>query len=464
MTIKFGTDGWRGVIADDFTFENVGKVALAAARYFEGHQNACNGVIIGYDSRFLSKEFAEWSAKVIGSAGMKVRLAKTIVPTPAVSLAVKNLSAAGGIVITASHNPSKYNGFKIKGSYGGPAHPEMASRVEELLAMILKESGTVRLQPLVDLEKNGVVEVVDLKKDYIADLRQKLDLRLIEQSGLKIIYDVMHGAGMNTMDHLLPHVQQIRTTYNPSFGGSNPEPLEHNLQQLIQSVRSGMYDIGIATDGDADRIGAVDEKGNFVDSHRIFALLLKYFVEVKKWTGEVVKSISVTEMVNKQCAKYGLKLHETPVGFKHICRLMTEREVLIGGEESGGLGVKGHIPERDGIYVGLLLCEIMAVRKMKLSGLVQELMDELGEHHFKRVDWHITPQQKEQIISRFKKGTGSIGGYKVTRVETIDGFKYFVDNGWLLVRASGTEPLIRFYAEADSPLKVEQLLKGSTEV
>lgn len=462
MTIRFGTDGWRGVIADDFTFENVSKVALATARYFEQHENVSNGIVVGYDSRFLSKEFAERTAQVIATAGLKARLSSSIVPTPGVSLGVKQLKAAGGVVITASHNPAKYNGFKIKGAYGGPAHPEMVSRVEEVLRPILNDSKTVSAEPLEVLEKKGLVEKIDLRKQYIVDLKEKLNLNLIERSGIKIAYDVMHGAGLNMMEHLLPHVQQIRSMYNPSFGGSNPEPLEHNLQELIKFVRSGGYDIGIATDGDADRIGTVDEGGNFVDSHRIFALLVKYFVEVKKWTGEVVKSISVTEMVNKQCARYGLKLHETPVGFKHICRLMTERDVLVGGEESGGLGVKGHIPERDGIYVGLLLCEIMAVRRMKLSELVQELMDELGEHHFKRVDWHITPQQKEQIISRFKKGVHSIGGYAVKRVETIDGFKYFVDNGWLLVRASGTEPLIRFYAEADSASKVEQLLKGAT--
>ncbi|MEE9287994.1 MAG: phosphoglucomutase/phosphomannomutase family protein [Bacteroidota bacterium] len=463
MAISFGTDGWRGIIADDFTFENVGKVAFATAKYFEGHPNASHGVVVGYDTRFLSREFAERSAQVIGSAGLKAILAGTIVPTPAVSLAVKQFGAAGGVVITASHNPAKYNGFKIKGAYGGPAHPEMVSRVEDILRTVVNDNSKLELQPLDVLEKNGSVERIDLRKLYVDTLKEKLDLGMIERSGIKIIYDVMHGAGMNTMQHLLPEVRQIRDSYNPSFGGLHPEPLEHNLEELIESVQTAGGDIGIATDGDADRIGAVDESGKFVDAHRIFALLLKYLVEVKKWTGEVAKAITVTEMVNKQCAKYGLKLHETPVGFKHICRLMTQREVLIGGEESGGLGVKGHIPERDGIYMGLLLCEIMAVRKMKLGDLVQELMDELGEHHFKRIDWRITPQQKEQILNRFRKGISSIGSLKVNRVDTTDGFKYFVDNGWLLVRASGTEPLFRFYAEADSPSKVEELLKGATE-
>jgi len=464
MTIKFGTDGWRGVIADDFTFENLGKVALATAKYFQNHANAGNGIVIGYDSRFLSKEFAERSAQVVAGVGLKVLLADSIVPTPGVSLAIKQLKAAGGVVITASHNPSKYNGFKIKGSYGGPAHPEMVSRVEEILRPLLGKSPAVELQPMAVLEEKGLVERVDLRKLYVDDLKQKLDLGLIKKAGIKIVYDVMHGAGMNIMERLLPDVRQIRNSYNPSFGQSNPEPLEQNLQELIETIRSADYDLGIATDGDADRIGAVDEKGSFVDSHRIFALLLKYFVEVKKWSGEVAKSFTVTEMVNKQCEKYALKLHVTPVGFKHICRLMTERDILIGGEESGGLGVKGHIPERDGIYLGLLLAEIMAVRKKRMSELVQELMDELGEHHFQRVDRHITPEQKDETMSRFKKGLSSIGGYKVVRVETIDGFKYFIDKGWLLVRPSGTEPLVRFYAEADTPSKVKQLLAAATEI
>jgi len=256
----------------------------------------------------------------------------------------------------------------------------------------------------------------------------------------------------------------IRNDFNPSFGGSHPEPLAHHLKDLAAAVVEKGCSIGIATDGDADRVGAIDEKGNFVDSHRIFALLLKYLVEVKGWKGEVAKSFSVSTLIDKMCAKYHLVLHETPVGFKHLCRLMTERDILIAAEESGGLGVKGHIPERDGIYVGLLLCEMMAARKKPLSELVNELMSEFGWHFFNRYDAHLTSKEKDRILAAYKKGVRRVAGMDVERVEKTDGFKLFVKNGWVLVRASGTEPLIRFYAEADSPQAVERLLKGAREI
>ncbi|HUI63913.1 MAG TPA: phosphoglucomutase/phosphomannomutase family protein, partial [Bacteroidota bacterium] len=288
------------------------------------------------------------------------------------------------------------------------------------------------------------------------------DLPLIRQSGIRIMYDVMYGAGMGVLDDVLPDVKQIHEQYNPSFGGTNPEPLAQNLTDLLQRVPQERFDIGIATDGDADRIGAVDERGRFVDSHRIFSLLLKYLVEQKHMSGEVVKSFSVSQMVDRQCAKYGLTMVETPVGFKHICRYMTEHDVLIGGEESGGLGVKGHLPERDGIFLGLLLCEMMAVRRKSLGALVQELFDEFGVHEFKRIDLHLTEKEKTAIMKKFARGVKECAGYPVTGRKDTDGHKFFVDGGWVLVRASGTEPLIRFYAEADSASKVDALLESAT--
>jgi phosphomannomutase len=272
----------------------------------------------------------------------------------------------------------------------------------------------------------------------------------------------MYGAGQGVLDTVLPDVRQMHETFNPSFGGTNPEPIAQNLTELARRVKEEGFDIGIATDGDADRLGAVDEEGNFVDSHRIFSVLLKYLVEQKHLTGEVVKSFSVTHMVDMQCAKYGLTMHETPIGFKYICRLMTERDVLIGGEESGGLAVKGHIPERDGIYLGLLLCEVMAVRRKRLSELVQELMDEFGQHEVRRIDLHVTEKEKAALMKKYAKGVREIGGYAVTGRKDTDGHKIFVDGGWVLVRASGTEPLIRFYAEAESIPKVEALLEAAT--
>lgn len=460
--IKFGTDGWRAVIGDDFTFANLEKVALATAGYFGRHKKRKNGLVIGYDARFMSREFAEKSADVIANAGIKVHLANSIVSTPMVSLLTKLGNAAGGIVITASHNPPKYNGFKIKGEFGGPAHPEMIAQVEKELARVMKRK---KLPParhsFRQLVDRGRITHVGMKQRYIDDLATKMDLELVRRAGIRIMFDAMYGAGQGVLDTVLP-VTQIHETYNPSFGGTNPEPLAQNLTELMHRVKVEGCDIGIATDGDADRIGAVDERGNFVDSHRIFSLLLKYFVKQKGWTGEVVKSFSVSEMVDKQCVKYGLTMHETPIGFKHICRLMTERDVLIGGEESGGLGVKGHLPERDGIFLGLLLCEMMASRGKSLGALVQELVDEFGPHEFKRVDLHVTEREKTAIMKKYQRGVKKIGGYSVKGRKDTDGFKFFVDGGWVLVRASGTEPLIRFYAEADGADKVDALLDAAT--
>ncbi len=461
--IKFGTDGWRGVIADDFTFENIAKVALATANFYKRHKKIKNGIVIGYDSRFLSQEFAEKVAEVIGNRGIKVILSDKISSTPAVSLLTKKLNAAGGVVITASHNPAKYNGFKIKGDFGGPAFPETIEKVEKELKKVIKSKVVIK-KSFEELVEKGIIKKIDFTAIYIEDIKSKINIDLIKSAGIKIAYDAMHGAGQGVMDQILPLAASVRGDYNPSFGGSHPEPLPQHTQPLIDAVLKFKCDIGIATDGDADRIGAFDENGSFVDSHRIFALILKYFIEEKKMTGEVAKSFSVSQIIDKMCKKYGLVLHETPVGFKYLCRLMVERDILIAAEESGGVGVKGHLPERDGTYIGLLLAEIMAIRKKKLSELVNELMTEFGWHYFNRYDAHLTEKDKNRIMAYYKKGPKQIAGFSVQRIETKDGFKLFVENGWVLVRASGTEPLIRFYAEAESMEKVQALLKAAREV
>ena len=325
--IKFGTDGWRGVIADDFTFEELRKVSLATAQYFSKHKKAKNGIVIGYDARFLSKEFAEVAAQTIASAGVKVLLADHIATTPMVSLGVVRLSAAGGVVITASHNPAKYNGFKIKGDFGGPAHPEMIDEVEKFLAPIqtMKEL-PIKLLPFNELLKKKKIELVNYTAIYLNDLQSKIEFDLIKNEHLKIVFDAMYGAGQGVAQLFYPQLITLRNSFNPSFGGAHPEPLAQNLQELMLDVRLNNAHIGFATDGDADRVGAVDENGNFVDSHRIFAILLKYLVEHRLYKGEVVKSLSVSELINKMCAKYKIKLHETAVGFKHLCRLMTEKK------------------------------------------------------------------------------------------------------------------------------------------
>jgi phosphomannomutase len=464
QTIKFGTDGWRAVIADDYTFANLERVALATARFFKKQKKAGNGVVIGYDARFLSPEFAEKTAEVMANAGVSVKLADSMVSTPMISLLTILEQAAGGIVITASHNPAKWNGFKIKGPFGGPADPAMITKVEKELKTVMKRKSLPRGRyTLEQLRAKKKVQPISMRERYLNDLALKIDLGRIRSAGIKILYDAMYGAGQGVLPALLPGVIQMRAELNPSFGGVNPEPLAQNLTELMRRVREEQFHIGIATDGDADRIGAVDEQGNFVDSHRIFALLLKYLVEQKGLRGEVVKTLSVTEMIDQLCAKYGLTLHETPVGFKHVCRLMTERDILIGGEESGGLGVKIHIPERDGIFLGLLLCEVMAVRARPLSVLVQELFDELGPHEFRRVDLHVTEKQKSAIMKKFRGPVKAIAGFPVTSRKDLDGHKFFLESGWILLRASGTEPLIRVYAEAENLAKVNALLSSVTQ-
>jgi phosphomannomutase len=462
-SITFGTDGWRGVIAADFTFDNVAVVSEATANFFKKHKKIRNGVIVGYDSRFLSREFAQTAATVLANRGIRVLISDAISSTPMVSLLAKKLNAAGGIVITASHNPARYNGFKIKGDFGGPAHPEMIAAVEKELKKVSRSKRKPG-KTYDELVGKGKIELLDFTTMYVEDIRKKIDIERIKSAGLRIAFDAMFGAGQGVMGRLIPLTASRREIYNPGFGGAHPEPLPQHLTGLREAVLVDRCDIGIATDGDADRLGVYDERGEFVDSHRIFALLLKYLVKEKKWTGEVAKSFSVSSLIDKMCAKYGLTLHETKVGFKYLCRLMTDRDILIAAEESGGLGVKGHLPERDGIFNGLLLAELMATRKMRLSELVEEIMNEFGWHYFNRYDARLTEKEKVRILKVYKKGVKQLAGMPVQRVETKDGFKLFVEHGWVLVRASGTEPLIRFYAEADAPTVVEALLTSARSV
>lgn len=456
--IKFGTDGWRGVIGEDFTFENVRRVAAAVARYVRAEGKPSRGLVIGYDTRFLSADFAHASAEVVASHGIHVMLAGGATATPAVSYAVVAHKAAGAIMITASHNPYRWNGVKFKAPYGGSAAPAIVHRIETYLHKSTKShSGAIR-------RKQARIEIADLVSPYLAQLKSLVDLDRIRSSGRRFVIDPMYGAGQGCLARIFHEAGvgflEIHGTRNPLFPGLNPEPIEPHVADLRNAVVEGGYDAGFATDGDADRLGAVDRDGTFIDSHKIFSILLNYLAVDLKLRGDVVKTFSTTQMIDKLSSKFGLPLHVTPIGFKYICELMLKRDVLIGGEESGGIGTKGHLPERDGILNSLLLAEVVAVRNRTLGELVQELQDEFGPHHYGRVDLEIERAVAHRMVKQAAQFMGKrIAGLRVTAVNDMDGVKMlFDDTAWLLVRASGTENLLRLYAEAPSRGRVKALL------
>lgn len=461
MQITFGTDGWRGVIARDFTFDNLARVAQATMDYLNRAGLGDKGLIIGYDRRFLSQEFARCVAEVAAGNAIPVRLTEEYAPTPAVSWAVRECGAGAGIMITASHNPPEYNGFKIKEAFGGSALPATTKIIEEIVAFNTEQGQRVLSIPYQDALDKGLIELFDPCESYFHQLSRYVDLGLITRSGIRVVVDPMYGAGCGFIPRLLPSTTEIHSSHNPSFGGQAPEPIASHLQELSALLREGTYDVGLALDGDADRIGAVDENGDFFSSHGIFTVILRHLIEYKKMSGGVVKTVSTTRMVDLLAEKYGLELFETPIGFKHICALMLERDILMGGEESGGLGVKGHIPERDGILLGLLLLEAMAASGKGLRQLLEEAMDQIGHFYYQRIDRRIEDTAKQLLIARLKSNPPTeIDGRKVSATNFSDGFKFIFDNGdWLLIRPSGTEPVLRLYSEAGSLEQVDRFLR-----
>ncbi|MBV9480265.1 MAG: phosphoglucomutase/phosphomannomutase family protein [Acidobacteria bacterium] len=458
--IKFGTDGWRGVIADDFTFDNVRRVAGAIAAYVLTHEDPRRGLIVGYDTRFASQHAARVAAQVIAGAGIPVKLTSDYTPTPAISYAVKNLGAAGGVVVTSSHNPWNWNGVKFKGKFGGSATPAIMKIIEDQVRAGAMPNG-----------RNGVIEEVDLKPAYIDAISKFADLALISQAKFRFVVDSMHGSGRGVLtkifsDHGIAHVP-IRQELNPLFPGINPEPIEPHLAKLQETVVKENCHAGLATDGDADRIGAVAEDGTFVDSHKIFSILLEWLLTRKNWPGEVVRAFNTTRMLDRIAAHHGRRLNECSIGFKHIVDLMMEREILIGGEESGGIGYSRYLPERDGLLNCLLLANVMAEERKPLGQLVADLQRKYGAHYYGRSDLHIAEDVKQDAIERARaERTTRLGKYKVIKKEGLDGVKFFLDaptngNGaepWILFRASGTEPLLRLYAEAASPELTREIL------
>ncbi len=463
MNIKFGTDGWRAIIADTFTFVNLEIVSRATAQWLKDHYPAPS-VVLGHDTRFAGRAFAEHAARVFASHGVRVVMAETVASTPAISWGTLGYGCSAGIVITASHNPPAYNGFKIKAHFGGPATPEMIDDVERRYDAAGAAGYTLR--PYADLKADGLVEERDVMADYLDVLRERLDVEAIQNSGLKIAHDAMYGAGQGLVSRLVGNemVVALHHDLNPGMHGQAPEPIEKNLAQLAATIVSEGCDVGIANDGDSDRIGMFDERGVFVDSHLLLSLLAKYLHQQRGLSGAIVKTFSTTHMLDVIGERYGLPVETTQIGFKYIAQKIVEEDVLIGGEESGGMAVKGHIPERDGTFIGLLVVEMMVKRGKKLSELVQELYDEFGPHYNARVDVHTTNEKKEAVLKKLSgEGLSSVGGAPVEKTETMDGFKFTTRDGALLVRASGTEPVLRVYAESDSMRRAHAMIQDATE-
>lgn len=461
--IKFGTDGWRAIIAKDYTVDNVARVSKATALWLLQNFDKPS-VVIGHDCRFGGALFVETAIKIFILKGIKVYTTeKGFVSTPMISLATRALGASIGVVITASHNPPDYNGFKLKGSFGGPLSPK---EVDEIESMIQNENEiNLDIISIDKAKKEGLIELRDFEQIYIDQVERVFDLDLIKKSNFGWAYDAMYGAGQNVMKRLLPDIAFLHCEYNPSFYGQAPEPIHKNLLEFSELLKNNdELHCGLATDGDADRIGLYNSTGEFIDSHHIILLTIHYLVKYKGLSGKVVTGFSSTPRIKKMCQHYGLEHVEVPIGFKYISGLMADesQDVLLGGEESGGIALKTHIPERDGIWMGLTIWEFMAKTGKSLEELIQEVYEIVGPFAFERSDLHITESLKNQIVEKCKQQSFNLfGRYKVSKVENMDGFKYFFDeNRWLMIRASGTEPVLRTYAEAPTLEEVRIILES----
>jgi phosphomannomutase len=450
MKIKFGTDGWRAIIARDFTETNVARAAEGTALWLK--KNYTNpSIVVGHDCRFAGELFAHTVAKVMVAHKIKVYLSKGFVSTPMISFGAKKYGASLGVIITASHNPPAYNGYKLKSEHGGPLSPEKVAEVENLIPD--QCNIPVEQQHIDGMVKDGHIVWVPLEDDYIAHVEKSFDLDAIRKSGIRLAYDAMYGAGQHVIKRLLPDTLMLHCEYNPSFMGQAPEPIHKNLLEFSALIKQrGNIDLGLATDGDADRIGLYNSHGEFVDSHHIILLLIHYLCKYKNMGGKVVTAFSTTPRIAKICKHYGLELQTVPIGFKYIAGIMITEDVLVGGEESGGIAIKGHIPERDGIWIGLVLAEFLAKSGKKLDELIAEVYAITGPFSFERNDLHLEELQKQKIVASCKNGSyRKFGSYQVERVEDMDGYKYFLGNDeWVMIRASGTEPVLRLYAESST--------------
>jgi alpha-D-glucose phosphate-specific phosphoglucomutase len=459
--IKFGTDGWRGVIAEDFTFANARIVAHAVARYVVRGEDARKGVLVGYDHRYGADRIAATVADVISATGTPVWLTDKPCPTPAISLLVRQRQAAGGLMITASHNPYSWNGIKYKASYGSSALPSIVAQIETELAAVLA-TGVPALPPRKDM-----IHSLDPRQPYLDTVEKLIDWKRLRDSKFRFVSDPMHGSAAGLLRELFRRngvvCDEIRGTRDPRFGGVHPEPIEPHIDALRQAVLAGKYDAGLAADGDGDRIGAIDRDGTFVNPHQIFALMTWHLIGTRNLPGDIAKTFSVTKLIDKLAAKFNRKLHEVPIGFKYICELMLEQNILIGGEESGGIGTSLYLPERDATVSALFLAELMAWHGKSLGELLHTLHAEFGEHHYGRVDLDVKPAQKQKAIHHFSDDSlKKIDKFSVVRRENMDGIKvYLGEIGWVMVRASGTENLLRIYSETNSPGSTKQVLQAT---
>ncbi|MCB1214954.1 MAG: phosphoglucomutase/phosphomannomutase family protein [Deltaproteobacteria bacterium] len=461
MPIHFGTDGWRAIVGEAFTQERVAQLIQSFCELKKKFKEV--PIVLGYDRRFASDRFANTVAEVLLGNGFSVKLSQSFCPTPVISWLTKEKKALAGIVVTASHNPYYYNGIKFKEPDGGAASPQYTQEIEERFAKLEKKAFKIKSLSLEEGKKLGRLQYFDPQSAYLKRLKSLVDFKAIEKIPGSILVDSMHGAGSGFLKSLLgKKIIEFREEENPSFGGVHPEPIAKNLSKTAQQVLQHQALMALATDGDADRIGALDEKGLFVDSHQIFSLILRHLVEVKSWKGTVVKSVTTTERIRKMAKYYGLDFVETPVGFKHICQAMRQaKKPLIGGEESGGISVAKHVLERDGVFSGLMLLEILATQKKPLSKMIKDLDQQFGPHYFERLDLNLKEDKKKSLLQALKKGLKpSVKGRRLEGNNFSDGYKYYYDDGsWLMLRASGTEPLLRVYAESESPQKTRLLLK-----
>ncbi|UCE98504.1 MAG: phosphoglucomutase/phosphomannomutase family protein [Dehalococcoidia bacterium] len=468
--MKFGTDGWRGIIADDFTFDNVRICAQAVADYLKNSGLAARGLVIGYDTRFASKDFAEAAAEVICGNNIKVYLCNKATPTPVVSYGVLLKKAGGAVVITASHNPAQWNGFKYKSDDGASAPTEVIAEIEKNIASIIT-NGKIKRLSQAEADKQGLIEHIDLASPYHKQIRKFINLDELGRGNLKIVVDSMHGAGAGYYKMLLADsshkIIEINDNRNPSFPDmKQPEPIAVNLSKLSTKIKEEGADIGIATDGDADRLGIMDEKGNFLTQLQVFALLALYLLEVRQQQGALVKTITSTSMLDRLGEIFNMPVYETSVGFKYVAPIMLRENALIGGEESGGYGFRGHVPERDAILAGLFSLDLVSKTGKTPSQLLSYLYSKVGPHHYNRLDIEFAKEQRDKITGRVSSSSPEVlDGVRVARKDTFDGFRFILaDTSWLLIRFSGTEPLLRIYAESDSPARVERLLKTGRQL